>query len=70
VLGLWQEVELSTLVELHLADLTPLEEGFAGRVECTVKKGEEGSGILGQDLASLVIERPKDLDVLENLFLV
>jgi len=70
VLSLWQKVELGALVELHLADLTSLEKVLARGIESTVEESKESSGILRQDGASLVIERSKDLDVLEDLFLV
>jgi len=69
VLGFWQKVELTTLVKLQLANLASLEKGLACGVEGAVEESEEGSSILGEDLAGLVIERPKDLDVLEDLFL-
>lgn len=69
VLGLWQKVELTTLVKLQLANLASLKEILACGVEGAVEEGEEGSCILGEDLAGLVVQRCKDLDVREDLFL-
>lgn len=56
VLCLWEEVELNALVKLRLADLATLKESLAASVECAVKDSKEDGSLLGEDLASLVVE--------------
>lgn len=70
VLGLWEEVESVALVELGLADHATLEESFPRAVEGAVEHSKENSSVLGEDLAGLVAERTKDLDVLQGLVCV
>lgn len=65
VLCLGQEVGEVTLVNLGLAVDTALEEGLASRVEGAVEDGEEGTGVLGEDLASFRAHIAEDDDVLE-----
>jgi len=50
-----------------LSDHAALEESFAGAIEGAVEDSKEDSGVLAQDLASLVIEGAQDVDVLEHL---
>lgn len=65
VLCLGQEVGEVALVNLGLAVDTALEEGLASRVEGAVEDGEEGTGVLGEDLASFRAHIAEDDDVLE-----
>lgn len=65
--GLWKEVELGALVELLLADLATLKESLAAGVECAVEDSKEDGSLLGEDLAGLVIELSKKVDVLQDL---
>lgn len=64
VLGLGEEVGQMTLVDLGLAVNSTLQESFAGRVEGAVQDGEEGTGILGEDLAGLLGDGAQDGDIL------
>lgn len=65
VLGLGQEVEQVALVNLGLTIHPTLEEGLASRVKGPVQDGQEGTRILGEDLASFIADGAQDGDVLE-----
>ena len=66
VFGLREEVEEIALVELRLPDFPAFKEGFPGSIEGAMEEGEEDGGVLGEDLASLVVQRSKDRDILED----
>ena len=68
VLGLWQEVEQVSLVELGLAKHASLEQGFSALVECAVEKGQEDTGVLAENVAVLVIEVAEDVDLSQDPF--
>jgi hypothetical protein len=68
VLGLGEEVRELAAVELSLADLAALEQGFPGRVEGAVEEGEEGEGVGGQDLAVRLVDLAENVDALEDGF--
>lgn len=65
VLGLGQEVGQVAAVDLGLLVDTALQESLAGRVEGAVQDGEEGAGVLGEDLAAVVVQSTQDGDILE-----
>lgn len=69
VLSLREEVGKLAGVELGLAGFASLQQFLASLVECAVEKGQEDGSLLGDDLASLLIERSEDVDLTENLFL-
>lgn len=66
--GLWQEVGQGTLVELGLAELSPLEEVLACGVEGAVEEGDEGEGLGRQDLLVLLLDGAEHTDALEDVF--
>lgn len=67
VLGLWEEIWNVALVELSLANHAALKECFSGAIESAVEQCKENSGLFGEDLAGLVIERTEDVDVLQDI---
>lgn len=65
MLGLGQEVGQVAAVDLGLLVDAALQESLAGRVEGAVQDGEEGAGVLGEDLAGVVVQSTQDGDILE-----
>lgn len=63
--GLGQEVEQVATVNLGLALDAALQQGLAGAIEGAVQQGQEGDGLLGEDLAGLVADGAEDGDVFE-----
>jgi len=60
MLGLWKEVGEAALVELSLPDDPTLEKVLASGIERPVEEGEEGNGILAQDVLGRVGDGPGD----------
>ena len=67
MLGLGQEVEEVALVELCLSDDASLEKSFPALVECAVEEGEKDGGVFAQNLAVLVVQCTKDVDLAEDV---
>jgi hypothetical protein len=65
VLSLGEEVEKISLINLGLAIDAALEKSFAGGVEGAVQQSQKGTCLLGQDLASIIIDGAQDSDILE-----
>lgn len=66
VLGLGQEVEQVALVELGLAEHSPLQELLSAVVECAVEKGKEDSSVLAEDVTVRVVQLAEDVDLAED----
>lgn len=67
VCSLREEVKLDALVKLRLANLATLEECLAAGIESAVEDSKEDGSFLGEDLTSLIVKLPKNVDVLKDL---
>lgn len=65
VLGLGQEVEKVSSVNLSLALDAALEQSLAGGVEGAVQQSQEGHGLLAEDLAGFVAHVAQDGNILQ-----
>jgi len=63
VLGLWEEVEKISLVELSLSDYSSLKQRLPALIECAVEKRKEDTGVLAEDVTVLVVEVAEDVDL-------
>jgi hypothetical protein len=63
VLGLWEEVEKVTLVELSLSDYSALKQCLPALIECAVEERKEDTGVLAEDVTVLVVEVAEDVDL-------
>lgn len=55
-----------TLVQLGLAQTPSLKQLLAGAIEGAVQEGQEGEGLRSQDLTVFILDRPRDVDALED----
>jgi hypothetical protein len=63
VLGLWEEVEEVSLVELSLSNYSSLEQRFPALIECAVEERKEHASVLAEDVTVLVVEVAEDVDL-------
>ena len=64
--GLWEEIWKSTLVKLRLSDHAALEQRLSCCVEGSVEEGEEGDGILREDLLVGLVDGAQDVHSLDD----
>jgi hypothetical protein len=63
VLGLWEEVEKVSLVELSLTDYSSLKQRFPALIKCAVEERKEDTRVLAEDVTVLVVEVAEDVDL-------
>lgn len=63
MLGLWEEVEKVSLVELSLSNHSSLKKGFPAFIECAVEECKEDAGVFTEDMAVLIVKVAEDVDL-------
>lgn len=66
VLGLRKEVKELALIELSLADHSPLQKLLSAVVECAVEKGKEDSSILAENVTVGVVQFAEDINLAKD----
>lgn len=66
VLGLREEVKKVALVELGLADYSPLQELLSASVECAVKESKEDSSIFAENVTVGIVQFAEDVNLAKD----